>query len=188
MDQELFGERGRVLEEDFFRRQNAELLTSMRSQSESVHVRDALRSTTGIDDEVLLAHMMELGMTAATLTAAALIPLVTIAWADGTLEEAERRQIFRDPLVAGLSEAANTLLTSWLLTPPDATLFDTWVAYTRSLLPKVSPSARSSLKSATIARATVVAEAAGGGPYRVGRRTSAEEQSVIQKIEAAFEA
>lgn len=188
MSEELFGDRRRTLEEEFFRKQNQHLLDSMREKSETEHVRDALRTTTGIDDEALLGQIVELGMTAATLTAAAVIPLVAIAWADGTLEEAERRQIFRDPLVTGLGEAANTLLTSWLVTPPEASLFDTWVEYTRSLLPKLAPSAISSLKSATIARAKAVAEAAGGGPYRIGKRTSGEEQSVLQKIEAAFQA
>ncbi len=188
MDEELFGERRRALEEEFFRKQNEELLASMRAKSEAVHVRDALRSMVGTTDDLLVAHIMELGMTAATLTAIAVLPLVAIAWADGTLEDAERDQILRDSSVAELGEPARTLLTGWLDTAPENELLETWVEYIQSLLPRLDPSARESLKATTLARATLVAEAAGGGPYRMGRRTSSEEQSILQKIEAAFEA
>lgn len=186
MSQELLGDRRRALEDEFFHKQNKELLSSMRAKSESEQVRDALRSTTGIEDDALLAQIMELGMTAATLTATAVIPLVAIAWADGKLEDAERRQILRDPVVGDLGEAANTLLTSWLTTAPEASLFETWAEYMRSILPGLTPAARASLKSATVSRAKLVAEAAGGGPYRIGKRTSGEEKSILETIEDVF--
>ncbi|MGK2966534.1 MAG: hypothetical protein ACSLFM_13165, partial [Tepidiformaceae bacterium] len=118
MNEELFGDRRRSLEEEFFQRQNTELLEAMRANLEAEHVRDAFRTTVGIDDEELLSHLMGLGLTAATISAMTVVPLVAVAWADGKMEEREREQILRDTASLDLSEAARTWLESWLIARP----------------------------------------------------------------------
>ena len=129
---------------------------------------------------------MAAGMTAATLTAAALVPLLAVAWADGQLEEAERAEIMRDATADNLGEPARTLLAGWLAVEPEPALFETWVEYIKDLLPRLEPQARETLRATTLARAKAIAEAAGGGPYRVGRRTGKEEQAVLREIEVTF--
>lgn len=188
MTEELFGERRRALEEEFFREENAKLLAAMRAKTEAKHVEEALRTAAGIADEKLAHHVREAGMTAATLTAASLVPLITVAWADGEIEERERHEILKDASLAHLDDASRALLSGWLETKPESALFDTWVEYVQDLLLRLDAVAIESLKSSTLAQAAGVAEAAGGGPYKIGRRTSKEEEAVLSRIAAAFEA
>ncbi|MBE0608547.1 MAG: hypothetical protein IH609_04155, partial [Dehalococcoidia bacterium] len=51
MSDELFGERGRTLEEEFFKRQNAELLAAMRAKLETERAKKELANTAGMTDE-----------------------------------------------------------------------------------------------------------------------------------------
>ncbi len=186
MTDELFGERGRALEEEFFKRQNAELLAAMRAKLETEHRKAELRKNTGIEDDRVLQHLIDSGMTPATLTATALVPLVAVAWADGRLEEVERTHVLRYARTLDMSEEANSLLAHWLETRPGPGLFDTWAEYVKSILPVLDPAAREQLRSSTRTRAEAVADAAAGEPYGVGRRISDEERKVLDLIEAAF--
>ena len=187
MTEELFGERRRALEEEFFREENAKLLAAMREKKEAEDVEEALRAAAGIKDERLVHHLREAGMTAATLTAASLVPLVAVAWADGEVEEWERHEILKDASLAHLDDASRELLADWLETRPEPELFETWMEYIRSLLPQLDVRSREALKTSTLAQAVGVAEAAGGGPYKIGRRTSKEEERVLRRIQAAFD-
>ncbi len=183
----LFSERGHALEEEFFKRRNAELVAAMRAEMEAEHLKDALEKVAGISDEQLLAHFVAMGMTPATFMAAALVPLVAVAWADGELQEAERLRILRDPQTQELNETARALLTNWLIEEPEPSLFQTWIEYIRTLLPQLDPNSREQLKASTLRRAEGVAAAAAGEPYGIGREVSVEEQAVLARIETAFE-
>ena len=183
---ELFAERRRALEEEFFARQNAELLEAMRASAETDQRKADLRKITGIEDDRILQHLIDAGMTPATLTATALVPLVAVAWADGRLEEGERTQVLRYARTLDMSDEANALLAHWLEAPPEPGLFDTWAEYVTSILPALDPAAREQLRSSTRARAEAVADAAAGEPYGVGRRISDEERRVLDLIEAAL--
>lgn len=187
MTDELFGERGRALEEEFFKRQNAELLAAMRAKLDTERARKELAKTAGLTDEQVLARLLDAGVTQVTLTAMAVVPLVAVAWADGRLDEGERNQVLRSARTLEIGEEATSLLTSWLVTEPEPALFDTWIEYIRNLLPRLDQPARDELKAATCMRAAAVAEAAAGEPYGVGRQVSPEEKQVLRRIEAAFE-
>jgi DNA-binding phage protein len=187
MTDELFGERGRALEEEFFKRQNAELLAAMRAKLETERAGQELANTAGLNDEQVLARLLDAGVTPAAVTAMAVVPLVAVAWADGKLDEGERNQVLRYARTLAMGEEATSLLTSWLVAAPEPVLFDTWVEYVRNLLPRLDQPARDELKATTCLRAAAVAEAAAGEPYGVGRQISAEEQSVLRRVEAAFE-
>lgn len=187
MNDVLFGERRRALEEAFFREHEAERLAEIRAEIHASHARDELREATGIADQQVLAHLVEMGMTPETLVATAVIPLVEVAWADGKLEEKERAQVLREARAMELAGAPLGLLEDWLAHEPDPALFATWAEYLQALLPRLEPLARDHLLAATHQRAMAVAEAAGGEPYGLGRRVSGEEHHVLDRIDAAFE-
>lgn len=187
MTDELFGERGRTLEEEFFKRQNAELLAAMRAKLETERAKKELANTAGLTDEQVLARLLDAGVTPATITAMAMVPLVAVAWADGKLDEVERNQVLRYARTIEIGEGATSLLTSWLVAEPETALFDTWLEYVLNLLPRLDQPARDELKATTCMRAAAVAEAAAGEPYGVGRQVSPEEKQVLRRIEAAFE-
>lgn len=187
MTDELFGERRRALEEEFFKRQDAERLAAMRAQAKAERMKSELRNATGISDDGVIAHLVDAGMTPATVTAATVVPLIAVAWADGQLEGPERDQVLRYARTLELGEEANSLLTSWLIEAPEPKLFETWLEYVRGLLPQLDQPARDQMKATTLARAAAVAEAAAGEPYGVGRQVSPEEKHVLRRIEGAFE-
>ncbi|HMO95278.1 MAG TPA: hypothetical protein PKD27_04100 [Tepidiformaceae bacterium] len=186
MTQELFGDRRRALEEEFFRKYNDRLVADMRARIEREGHAALLAGTTGITDEHLIAQLLKEGLTPATFTAVALVPLVAVAWADGKLEEPERLRILRDPQTQALNPDARALLTNWLIEAPEPALFDSWCEYVRALWPTLEAEARSSLRDSTINRARAVAAAAAGEPYGMGRAVSREESAVLARIEAAF--
>jgi hypothetical protein len=186
MDQEFFGERRRALEEEFFKKHNDDLVATMRSRTQEEQLSASLTGATGIDDPVVVSHLLKAGMTSATFMAVALVPLVAVAWADRKLEEPERQRIMRDHLTAELNEDARALLMSWLIEEPESSLFETWIEYVCALRPNLDQAARESLKEATLARARAIAAAAAGEPYGLGRGVSAVEQAVLKRIEAAF--
>lgn len=186
MDNQLFGERRRALEEEFFKKHNEELLAAMRARLETERLSETLSGATGITDEHVIAHLSEAGMTGATVMALALVPLVAVAWADGKLEEPERLRIIRDPQTHELSGEARALLLNWLIEEPEPALFDTWFEYLHAIRPNLGRAGWDRLKEATVARAHAVAAAASGEPYGLGREISREEQTVLDRIEAAF--
>ena len=55
-------------------------------------LREQLASATGFQDPELIDHLVDRGFEPTTLTALALVPMVFVAWADGTVTPSERRR------------------------------------------------------------------------------------------------
>ncbi len=79
-------ERGRVLEEEFFHKENQRLLKQLRQMKKMEESKEALAETSGISDDAILQSLLELHIDAQTLAALALVPLIVVAWADGYLD------------------------------------------------------------------------------------------------------
>jgi hypothetical protein len=82
---------------------------------------------------------------------------------------------------------AYAMVETWLKNRPPRDVFDTWVAYTRELVKKLSPADRKWVESAILNAAEDAAQASGGF-LGVVLRTSKAEKEVIAKIRAAFAA
>jgi hypothetical protein len=181
-------ERGNSLEEEFFRKQNAELLEKMRAQSEADATRQALAEATGISDAAVLDRLAADGLTGASATALSLAPLVAVAWADRKLEEKERSAVLKGAEEAGVAAGtpAHDLLEDWFAEEPPRSLMDTWSDYATALAASLGPADRDALRDRLVARATAVANAAGGGFAGLGSKMSDSEQAVISRVRAAF--
>ncbi|MBI4517462.1 MAG: hypothetical protein HY699_16790 [Deltaproteobacteria bacterium] len=178
MSNELFGDRRKALEDDFFRRQDAALIARRRTDEQRRAARAALAAASHITDDVLLDQLVALGISADTLTALSLVPLVEVAWADGKVEDAEKQAILTAAKAAGLEEtsAGHKLLASCLSERPHTRLRKMWEQYIASLCTTLSAEQRDALKTELLQQARQVAEAAGGflglgskqGPVIVG--------------------
>ena len=93
MDKDFLADRRKGFEEEFFRRQEAALLQRLRDEEARRSARQALAAASRITDEVLLDQLAALGIKPETLVVLSLVPLVEIAWADGTVQDSERRPI-----------------------------------------------------------------------------------------------
>jgi hypothetical protein len=187
MAEEFLGDRKRALEEAFFRKQEAALLQQVRAAQAKESAQGALAAATGVRESAVLQKLSTLGITSDTLLALGLVPLVAIAWADGALDDRERRAIITSLNTAGIGadSPAGQLVQSWLSSPPPASMLEAWSAYTAALAAALAPSERNNLRDSVLGRARAVAEAAGGF-LGVGNRVSKAEEALLQKLASAF--
>lgn len=181
MEREGLSERRRALENAFFARRDRELITRMHDEHE-------LLEASGVQNVELLRHLLELGITADTLEAMAMVPLLFVAWADGRVDRQERAKILEAAKQAGVEpdSSAHQVLDGWLESPPDAQLLDTWADYIGAIAACLPAQVRSALRHEVLRVAHGVADASGGF-FRMGNRVSASEQRALDRIEAAFE-
>jgi hypothetical protein len=182
-----FASRRNELEEKFFAERDMELLRALREKTATQERKKALAEASGVDDEDLIDQLDLLGITGETLAALSLVPLIAVAWADGTLDVKERQAVLAAAEQKGMQKehAGYQLLDRWLSRKPDAKLLDLWKSYVSEILPKLSEPARSALKDDLLGRARAVAEAA-GGLLGLGKKVSKSEQAALSDLEEAF--
>lgn len=189
MPNERMQERGRSLEEAFFKKQHEELRRQIALRREQEEAREALAAATGIDDDDLLSRLAGLGIRAETLAALTLIPLVEVAWADGEMHERERDAVLRGAESSGIPRESPSygLLEIWTRDRPTPELLRTWEEYIGALCAELTDEQRQRLAEKIVGRARTVAEAAGGLLGLVSR-VSAEEAAMLAELERAFDA
>ena len=188
MEKKFLGDREKALEESFFAKQNKELLERMRSQQRHEEAREGLAKISGISDEAVLAKLVELDIEPATWAAIALAPLVEVAWADGKVDEKERRAVLAAAEASGVASGSPSylLLENWLARRPDARLLQAWGEYIVGLCARLGKSESHALRDEVLGRARAVAEAA-GGILGLGNKISPEEEVILEQLAKAFE-
>lgn len=171
--------RAHALEEQFFRKRDAELLERLRREREARRGMEGLARATGVHDEAVLASLVERGIGAESLTALVLVPLVAVAWADERLTEAERLEVLRAARELGVEHesAAHALLERWLGEQPDPGLYDAWRAYVRALAEELGPERARAVEHDMLERAREVAKV-GGGLTGLGRVSGAQRRAI----------
>jgi hypothetical protein len=187
MAEDFLTERRRALEESFFNKQNEALRRRLREKETSRARKEALAEASGISDDETLRRLLALQISNETLAALYLVPLVEVAWADGKVEEPERKALLAAAEGAGLhgGNPSYELLEGWLAQRPDKELLDAWKQYIRALTEAMDPAAKKALQRDLVGRAQVVAEAAGGF-LGLGGKVSMAEKAVLTELEAAF--
>lgn len=182
-------ERGRALEEAFFKKQHAEQLEKLRQKEAHEEARRALVEASGIDDRDLIDRLVSIGIHAETLAALTLIPLVEVAWADGHVDARERDAILKGAESSGLEAGSPSLelLLIWTQDRPAPDLMASWKAYIRALCAELSAEQRKHLEERIVGRARAVAEAAGGF-LGLGSKVSKEEEAVLRELQETFSA
>lgn len=175
---------GRNLEEEFFAKENVRLLEQMRRKADEGDRREALRKVVLIEDEAILDHLVALGITAETALALRLIPLIFVAWADGHMDDRERKAILEAAKVRGVAaeETGLSLLRSWLSGRPDPALLSHWKDYVRRLWERLSHEEQSQMRRSLLESAREVAEAAGGF-LGLTSKISAHEREVLEDLD-----
>ena len=181
-----FEKRGRALEDEFFYRVDKKLGEEMRAKMAAEAQKQALASACGLLDDRLLETLVAAKITAESLVALTLVPLVRVAWVDGKMDEREREAVLAaaHENECPRGSAGHTLLQRWLNEQPPESLFETWQEYTRALCANLPDSSRDELRQQIVQNVRNVAEAAGGilGIHRI----SSKEEAVLKEIEAVF--
>jgi hypothetical protein len=172
-----------TLEDAFFTKENARLLEQLKEKQK----REALREVVQIKDETFLDRLNELGIGPETVLALTLVPLIAVAWADGTLDSRERDAIIKAAEEKGVSPetAGHQLLETWLSRRPEKELFDSWKQYVRGIWETFTDEERQRMRERTLDWALAVAEASGGF-LGVISKVSPAERVVIEELKKVF--
>ncbi len=187
MSKDFLEQRRNALEESFFAKRNAELLERLRKNAALETRRKELMATVGIRDNAVLDELIRLEISGETVIALSLIPLIEVAWADGTVDQKEREAVIEAAESQGVAKdgPAHDLLENWLEERPEARLMELWKSYAEALAADLEVEARTSLRRELIGRARAVAEAAGGF-LGVGNKVSKAERRVLEEMEQAL--
>jgi len=190
MAKDLFKDRERGLEEDFFRKSDAKLLEKMRETAKLQEIAGALAEILKVQNPELLSRTIALGINKDTAAAFLLAPMVQVAWAEGKVTEPERQTILRFARSRGIEDGspAQVQLLAWLQTRPPQAVFDTAIEVIKAGLAEFPPNEREERIGRLIQICREVSEASGGiaKALGVGSGVSSEEQSVLDVVSAAL--
>ena len=174
MSEDLFKERGRSFEEEYFRKHEARLIAKLRERGRLEEISEALALKLQIDSPDLLSRIMALGVTVETGPAFLLAPLVQVAWAEGAVTDRERATVLRLAQERGIepTSPAYAQLDAWLSQRPVDALFDAAIEAIKSGLSVLTPEERADRIRRIVDACRQVADASGGlsAPGRPGRR------------------
>jgi tellurite resistance protein len=179
-------ERGRALEEDYFRRKDRELIEKMRRATAEGEARAELGRRLHLTDASLLQELQDLGFTWETASLLALVPLIETAWAQGGVSQTERHLIVQLARARGVAEgdAAHRQLEEWLTTRPDPTLFTGAARLVRAMLEKDVRVVTGNWTADELVKHCEEVAAASGGVLGFIGRVSAEEREVLARVAA----
>ena len=179
-------ERGNALENQFFSQLDAKLLEELKIKHDHDSLIGEFSRITGLKDEKILEAIYNLGVTPQSFAALRVFPLVAVAWADGTLDEAEKVTV---NTLAGThfqlkQSPAGQLLEKWLAVKPSSDQFEAWETYTKALVAALPAPDAERLKSALVKEIHAVASSSGG--LLGWAAISAGEHKTLNRIEAAL--
>jgi hypothetical protein len=181
---DIFAERGRSLEEEYFRKKDRELVEKMRQASAAAQERAELVARTGLNDPQLLEELQALGFTPDTVALLPLVPVVQVAWAEGGVTPAERTLIVKLARARGIAEGstADVQLAGWLnRRPPE----DVFTRATRLISATLATPGQQQLDVADLVKHCEEIAAASGGIFGINK-VSPEERQLLASIASAL--
>jgi hypothetical protein len=187
VDHDSIKERGRALEDEYFRRKDRELIEKIRQAAAAEQVRQEMGRQTGLTDPTLLKELEDLGFTPDTVALLPLMPIIQIAWAEGGVTDAERALVLQLARSRGIAAGSpgDAQLTRWLATRPPDTVFARAGRLIRAMLESGTEPA--GLSADNVLKYCEEIAAASGGLLGIGR-LSAEERKLIAGIAADLKA
>lgn len=181
---DLFGKRDH--EEDYFRKQDRELIERMRKAAAAEDATRPLGAQSGIQDPELLRDIAALGFTADTVSLLPLVPILQVAWADADVSAAERKLILGIARHRGISEGspADQQLATWLAQRPAPDVFARAGRLVAAMLAAGSSTAHDLSPDDLVKYCESIATASGGvlGLAKV----SPAERAAIEQVQAAL--
>lgn len=141
--------------------------------------REGIASSLNTSDEIA-NEALELGFSADTARILPLVPLIQVAWADGSVSTAEERSVLELAAARGIDEGSpsHEFLQRLLHEQPSALFFE---RTNRVIASMVSADPDSWMKKSLPDLCKEVAEASGGF-FGLGNKISREEQALIDEL------
>ena len=189
MNKRIFEDREHAMEENYFRQQDARLIENLRQYKHLHEIAGALGEKLQVENPALLVKASELGITSETAPAVFLAPLVQVAWAEGSVGEAEREAVLRIARRRDLDEKspAYAQLVEWLRTKPPQAIFDLAIQVLKigfSVLPRVEREERID-RIVDACREVALTSGKGLAPLLgLGSTVSPTETGMVERIDA----
>jgi hypothetical protein len=184
VEKDALGERGRALEEEYFRKRDRELVERLRNAGAEGAAREAMGKATGLSDPELLKELQSLGFTPDTVILLPLMPVLQVAWAEGGVTSGERKALLELARTRGIVEgtAADRQLAAWMDQRPSDDVFAGAGRLIRALI-DANSSTMGHLNADDLVHYAEMIAGASGGILGFGR-ISAEEKSLLANIAA----
>lgn len=163
-DKNIFSERERGMENEYFLKREQELIAKMRERVSREEERQQMAEAIGVADEEVLEALQELGYTADTVKLLSVIPLVQVAWAEGGVSAAERKLIYEVAASRGVTEGTTAFqkLNEWLTVEPPQAFFDNSLRAVSYLFESLPEDQRATSRQSLVEYCTRIAEVSGG--------------------------
>jgi hypothetical protein len=177
---------GRRMEDSFFIQQDKALIEKQRALKHMNQTKEELAAVSGIINDAVLQKLTELGVRPETLAPLSVIPLVAVAWADGSVSKNEEASVLAGVREMGINEGSvgYDLLKLWLAQKPPKAMLEAWFQYVRGISEKMGAVEKEKLRHEILSKARQVAEAS-GGVLGVGT-VSPEEKALLEEMGKAF--
>jgi tellurite resistance protein len=174
---------GRHLEEKYFREKERELIEKLKQKASKEAARKALSEAVGVSDEGILRTLEEMGYDREVVIVLHFFPLVAVAWADGDISKEERKKIVATARAWGVHQgtAADKKLHEWLRSKPDETTTNRALRVIRDIMKFRGPDKQADYHENILQLSEAVADAS-GGLLGLGRKISAAERKVIERV------
>ena len=175
-------------ESAYFLQQEQKLLERMRrnaaQEAETLRLMEAL----GIRHQEAVRELVEMGFDLETARLLYLVPLIQVAWSDGSMSQKEREQILGVAAVHGFQtgSAAHDRLVGWLTERPSERFFRACLGGVKAMLKNRPPAEALALGRKLVSYCTGIASASGGF---LGLRSgiSAEEEDLLVQLAKELE-
>jgi hypothetical protein len=186
MKPEMNEKRRQTLEDMFFHEQDRRIIDQRAKLQALKQTKANLAKVSGIHDDALLEKLIELEIGPETLATLVCIPLIEVAWADGAMDDKERKKLFDYTEKAGRRRKGldPKIMSAWLKEKPDPALLRAWKHYIKTICRELGTHERKALEDEVMGDARSVAEAA-GGILGLGK-ISPEEKAMLKTLEKAF--
>jgi len=146
-------------EAEYFHRRDAELIDEMRKRAALDEQRRRMAEACQTENPRILDALEKLGYDSTTIPLLYLVPLVHVAWIDGSVNQAERSRIMVMAALQGLREnvSADQQLTLWLDQRPSEEFFRGTLQVIRAILESLPENTRKTRKEFLIRRCREVA-------------------------------
>ena len=178
----IFDQRGKSAEESYHHKKEQEALDRLRGRVEQERKRRGLSEELNIYDEKVLDALDELGFTREVLVLLHIVPLIEVAWSDGSISPAERAKLLEIAASRGIVSGtpAYEKMIPMLDERPAEAAFRACTRVIRAMFATLTPEQQRGIEGNLPAYAAAVARASGGllGMAAI----SSAEQAVIDRI------
>jgi hypothetical protein len=170
-------------EDSYFHKQETAKLERARRERLLVELRRKLGEKLGLTDEAVLKSIQEMGFDLDTVVVLHLVPLVEVAWSDGTVSDEERRKILE--VAAARDIVQGTPGWAWLeralTVKPEPRFFDGVRKFVGVILANLPEDRRQAVQNDLVRYSQEVA-AASGGFLGLGEKVSGKEKEALERL------